>query len=78
MLFKHNNRLVLLYQTEKSFDACNGSCCSKLIIYFDYCNTWVDVTIEVFHNSPCWNFFYSFVEYLFKSFAKRHKRFPFK
>ena len=39
MLFKHNNPHVLLYQIEKSFDACNGSYCPKLILYFDYCNT---------------------------------------
>ena len=39
MFYKHNNRHVLLYQIEKSFDACNGSYCPKLILYFDYCNT---------------------------------------
>ena len=79
MLFKHNNRHVLLYQIEKFFDACNGSYFPKLILYFDYCNTWEDGTIEVFHKSPYWNFFFSnFVEYMLKSSAERHKRFPFK
>ena len=55
--FKQNTCHVLLYQMEKSIESCNGSYCPKLIIYFDYCNTWEDGTIEVFHNSPFWNFF---------------------
>ena len=30
MIFNHNNRHVLLYQIEKSFDACNVSCVQNL------------------------------------------------
>ena len=57
MLLKHYNRHVLFYQTEKYFDACNGSYCPKQNLYFNYFINWEDGTIEVFHNSPYWNFY---------------------
>ena len=64
MHFRHNNRYATIFRIERFFDTlATGENVPKLIVSYEYSDSWDNGIVEIYPSSQYWNFFLVFSNY---------------